>query len=155
MTKRSRTMLHAAGLMLLALAASGMGRAPTTAAAAAAGPTIPVHLVVAIENLDLASHPIRITVDGQPVFRRSVRSASNITWWPWAGRSRRTVRLTAGAHQLEAEEELTHIVHQTQINVTRPCALRVGFWPWFQNGQFRQEPHFTVTLTPAMAKGAS
>ena len=148
-------MLQAAGLMTLALIASGMDRAPRTTAAAAAGPTIPVRLIVAVENLNLASHPIRIAVDGQPVFRRSVRSASNINWWPGTGRSRRTVRLTVGAHQLQAEEELTHVVHQTQINVTRPCELRVGFWPWFQNGQFRQEPHFTVTLTPAMAKGAS
>ena len=155
MSQRSRTTPHAAGVILLALMAGGMGRAPTTPPAAAAGPTIPVRLIVAVENLDLASHPIRISVDGRPVFRRSVRSASNINWWPGAGRSRQTVRLTAGTHQLEAEEEFTRVVHQTQISVTRPCEVRVGFWPWFQDGQFRQEPHFTVTLTPATAKGAS
>ena len=155
MTNRSRAFWSVAGGLLAALLASGMGRAPRTAAPSADAAVIPVRLLIAIENLDLASHPIRVTVDGRQVVHRSVRGASNINWWPGADRYRRTVRLTAGEHQLEAEEELTHVVQRTPIRVTGPCEVRIGFWPWYQDGRFRQEPHFTVTLTPPAAKGAS
>ena len=155
MTNRSRTPWSVAGGLVAALLVSGMGRAPRAAAPVAGSATVPVRLLIAIENLDLATHPIRVTVDGQQVVHRSVRGASNINWRLGAGRYRRTVRLTTGEHQLEVEEELTHVVQRTPIRVTGPCEVRIGFWPWCQDGRFRQEPHFTVTLTPPAAKGAS
>jgi hypothetical protein len=57
--------------------------------------------------------------------------------------------------ELLSFEEITHIVQQTQITVTRACDVRVGFWPWHQDGRFRQEPHFTVTQHPPASQGAS
>ncbi len=142
-----------AGCLLAALVATGMGHASRVEAPASA--TVPVRFLITIENLDLERHPMRVTVDGRPVIRRSVRSASNINWWPGAGRYRRMVRLTTGEHQLEVEEELIHVVQQAPLRVTGPCEVRIRFWPWFQDGRFRQEPHFRVTLTPDAAKGAS
>lgn len=135
------------GLLVAACLASGMGRAP--AASVPSGAAVPVRLVVDVANIDDAPHPIRITVDGQPVFRRVVRGPSHANW-PFFGarRGAATVRLTVGAHQLALEEEQTHIVQQASLAVTRACEVRVQFWPWYQDGRFRQEPHFTVTVRP-------
>ncbi len=136
------------GVLAIAGLATAMGRAPT-AAPAAAGPTVRVHLVVCIENLDPTKHPIRVLIDGQPVFHRRVHGPSNFNLIPGQQCQRQMVRLTTGVHQVQLEEELTHVVQHTQITVAGPSELRVGFWPWYQNGQFRQEPHFSVRLIPA------
>ena len=141
------------GVLAVALPLIGVA---TAEAPAATESTIPVRLVVCVENIDHGAHPIRIAIDGQPVFRRTVRGPTLINWPFFGGRSRRqTVRLSAGEHRLALEEDITHVIQQTQITVTRPCEVRVGFWPWYQDGRFRQEPHFTVTMHPQASSGAS
>ena len=156
MPSSRRTLQRFAGVMLAALLATGMGRAPTTAGTPAAGSTVPVRLIVCVQNIDYHTHPIRIAIDGQPVFRRTVCGPSNANWPFFGGRCQtQTVRLTAGAHQLALEEDVTHVSQQAQIAVTRSCQVRVGFWPWYQDGRFRQEPHFTVTMYPPAAGSAS
>lgn len=125
-------------------------------AATAAATTIPVRLIVCVENIGYGTHPIRIAVDGQPVFRRTMRGPSHANWPFFGGRCHtQMVRLTVGEHQLALEEDKTHVIQQTPITVTRPCEVRVGFWPWYQDGRFRQEPHFTVTMRPPASQGTS
>ena len=151
-----RTLQCSVGLMAVALLVTGMGRASRASDPAAAGSTVPVRLVVCVENIDYNTHPISIAIDGQPVFRRAVRGPSHANWPFFGGRCRtQTVRLTTGEHRLALEENVTHVLQQTQITVTRPCEVRVGFWPWYQDGRFRQDPHFTVTTHPPASSGSS
>ena len=145
MTTRRRGLSRVTALLAIVLL-GGVAAAATPAAIASA---IPVRLVVSVENIDFAPHPIRIAIDGRPVFRRTVRGPTLINWPFFGGRSRRqTVCLSAGEHQVTLEEDVTHVIQQTRITVNRPCEVRIGFWPWYQDGRFRQEPHFTVTTPP-------
>ena len=146
MTTRYCKLLRVTGLFTAVL----LGGIATAETPAATAPTVPVRLVVSVENIDFAPHPIRIAIDGQPVFRRTVRGPTLFNWPFFGGRSRRqTVRLERGEHQVTLEEDVTHVIQQTRITVSRPCEVRIGFWPWYQDGRFRQEPHFTVTIPSA------
>ena len=147
---RIMTTRHRVSRIAGLLAAVLLGGAAAAETPAATTPTVPVRLVVSIENIDFAPHPIRITIDGQPVFRRTVHGPTLLNWPFFGGRPRRqTVRLERGEHQVTLEEDVTHVIQQTRITVSRPCEVRIGFWPWYQDGRFRQEPHFTVTMPPA------
>lgn len=152
--RAARTLLRITGLPLALLLMGAIGR--SSLAATDAAPTVPVRLVVCVENLDYAQHPIRIAIDGRPVFRRTVRGPTNANWPFLGGRCRKqTVRLERGEHQVVLEEAITHIRQEMRITVSRPCEVRIGFWPWHQDGRFRQEPHFTVTLHPPASQGMS
>ena len=71
------------------LAAVLLGGIATAATPAATAPTVPVRLVVSVENIDFAPHPIRIAIDGQPVFRRTVHGPTLLNWPFFGGRPRR------------------------------------------------------------------
>ena len=141
-------------MAIAVLLACAVLRAPRASAADAVATMVPVRLVVCVENLEPVAHPIRVAIDGQTVFDRRVRGTDYFGWFATDHCRSRTVRLAAGDHQMEVEEGTSHVVQQVPITVQGASRVRVSFWPWYQNGQFRQEPHFTVTVTPR-GNGAS